>query len=204
MRVALDARSQRFLSAAGLLLVCGAAIRWLHWPLVMQCKERAPQARELHVKSADAKTLLPRLVEEEASAQQTRLQLDAALAYIGNDESVARILETLQHHAETLHVEFSAMKSSETEEPGQALALGEHMTLRQVPITMTVVGPYRQVGAFLGTLDGAPFLAQVQRLSVKRQSDTSPSVEAEMTLALYYANRAHQATSGAAVSAHDS
>ena len=203
MRVALDARTQRLVAAAGMLLVCGVVIRWAHWPVVAQSRERAAQTRELQVKVADARTLLPRLVEEEASLRQTRQQLDAALASIGSNESVARVLETLQHHAEVLHVEFSAVKSSEAEESGQPRALGGDLTLHEVPITVTLVGRSRQVGAFLGTLDGAPFLAQVQRLSVKRPSETSSTVQADMTLALYYASRVDPVSSGASRSSHD-
>ena len=203
MRVALDARTQLLLAAAGLLIGSGVVIRWAHLPVVARCRDDGAQIRELHVKIADARSLVPRLVEEEASLQQSRLQLEAALEDFGSEESVARMLETLQHHAEVLHLEFSAMKSSDTEESGETLALGRHLTLRQVPITVTLVGRYRQIGAFLATLDGAPFLTQVQRLSLKRQSETSSAVEAQMTLALYAADRVHDARLGAPVSSHD-
>jgi len=187
MRPKLESRYQLVLGITGLLVVLVGLVRFVYLPVIGQIREGASALHDLRVKIADAKGLLPKVPAQEVAFQQAKAQAQALQVRLGNGQALARILDALQARAQDLNLEFSATQSPPEGEPGNVMSLGPGFALHAVPLELIVSGRYRNLGEFLGTLHDAPFIAAVQRLSVRSLPEHHPQLEACINLAVYLA-----------------
>ena len=188
MRLHLERRDQLLIGVTGLSVLLLLLVRGCCLPVLGRIGERQVAANGLRVKIADAQGLLSKLPDEEAAYQQARQRFEAVQIHAGRDQSLARILDALRVRAGDLHLEFRATQAPPPgEEADRALHLGPHVVLHEAPVTLTLIGRYRDVGEFLDSLRDARFLTEVRALSMKPQSDRAAQLEATIKLTVYLA-----------------
>ena len=188
MRLHLEPRDDLLLGLTGLGVLLLLVVRGCCLPVLGQMRQRQVEANGLRVRMADAEGLLSKLPEEEAAYQQARQRFEDAQRHLGAGQSLARILDALRVRAGECHLEFRATQAPP---PGgdtdKTLQLGPQMVLHEAPVTLTLVGRYRDVGEFLASLREARFLTEVRALSMKPQPDGATQLEASITLTVYLA-----------------
>jgi Tfp pilus assembly protein PilO len=112
---------------------------------------------------------------------------------IGAGQSVARVLESISFLAREERVEIAAIQPQVAEEgevPTAVLELGPELSLRETPLTLSVVGTYRQVGMFLSHLTQGPFLASIRSLRLTKPTEGSSRLRADLAVSVYLAEQA--------------
>lgn len=185
----LTPRHRLVLGLAGAAALLVLLIRWVYLPVVGRIRDRAAAIRELRVKLADAQTVLSRLPAQEAAFQETSVRFGAFQARVGTDEALARILDTLRREAEREHLEFRANQLPTEDTAERAMRLGSTLVLRPVPVTLNLVGRYRSLGEFLGSLEHLPAVVTIETLSLSHKPELHPRLEATVQLAVYLVGR---------------
>ena len=180
------------LSITGLLMVLVLLVRWVYLPVIGQIRERRVAVQDLRVKIADAKELLPKLPAQEAAFQQAKQRFETLQIRLGNAQALANILDTLRTQAERLHLEFSATQLPYEEEAQGVIRLGAGLALREVPVTLTLIGRYRNLGELLGSLAEAPVVGAIDTLSVGSKPEFQPRLEANVSLKMWLAGNPSQ------------
>lgn len=181
----LHPQQQAVFGAAGALLILALAGRTMMWPLIRSIDDRYEQLRSLQVRIADARLLLDRRGEQEAALREAQSRYQASARRVGTERSIAKILEALNGLAKAHRLELVAVQPRAEEESRPMAALASGLTLREIPLTLRVTGRYRQLGEFLGSLSGAPFLSSVRRFALTKPQAGSLALHAEMVLAVY-------------------
>lgn len=164
------------------LLALVLAVRLFYLPAVGLIRDRRAALQDLRVKRADSALLEAALVEQEAALQRARQRRDLLDLRL-NQQTVARVLEELGAQARQRRLELTMVQSqAEGEQPVRME--GAELKLRRVPLTLKLKGSYRDVGAFLGWLARAPFLAVVGELKMEKPWAGDPNVQAELVLSV--------------------
>ena len=187
--VTLQGRSLYLLAATGVLGVLLVAVRFLYLPVVAQIRERRVALEELRVKMADVQQVTEELPNQEAAVRKAQERYRLLHDRLGNDQSVARILEGLDGLAKSKKLQLVATQSSAEETDERLVTLGPEIVLREIPLTVQLTGRYRQVAEFLGELEEAPFVASVRRLSMAKLAGEGARLQADLILAVYLADR---------------
>ena len=189
MSLSLTPRHRVVLGLAGAAALLALLVRWVYLPVVGRIRDRAAAIRELQVKLADVKDILPRLPAQDAAFQEASARFSAFQARLGTDEALARMLDTLRREAEHWHMEFRASQLSHEDVAKRAISLGPTLVLRPVPVTLNLVGRYRSLGEFLGSLERLPAVVTIETLSVSHTPELHPRLEATVQLAVYLVGR---------------
>ncbi len=189
MSIPLTSRDRLLLGMTGAAALLMLLVRWVYLPVVGCLRDRAAAIRELRVKLADAQDVLPRLPAQDAAFQETSARFGAFQARVGTDEALARILDALRREAEHWHLEFRANQLSTEDVAERAVRLGSTLVLRPVPVTLNLVGRYRSLGEFLGSLEHLPAMVTIETLSVSHKPELHPRLEATVQLAVYLVGR---------------
>lgn len=186
----LEMRHKIALGLTGGLAALILAVRFVYLPVFGAVGEKRATLLELKTKVADTTVLAARLPQEEAALAQAQKEYQAFLQRIGEEQSVARILDLLGKQAAGYRLQIVLLQQRADEgAPPRTLTLGPQLTLREVPLTLKLTGRYRQFGEFLGTLAEAPFIAAVKDVKLARVKAGEPDLEADMVLAVYVADR---------------
>ena len=181
----LTTRQKASVGLAVASLVCFLAVRVLYLPVFARIGERRATLTDLQVKVADAREFGATLPAEEAALRATSARNDTLERRLGEGQSVARILEALSEQAGDHRLQLVAVQPRAEEREERAVKLGSDLTLRAVPLALTLTGRYQQVGEFLGELGRAPFVASVEALSMTKPDAGSPKLQADLELAVY-------------------
>ena len=185
--VQLSGRQRQLLGVTGSALLLIFIARFLFLPVMARVNDRRATLRDLRVKIVDASRFEKELPHQQEEWQQVRERYQLLEDRIGSGQSVARILEVLSQQAKERHVGLAAVQSKVQESAASLVALGSDVKLREVPLRLTLIGRYRQIGEFLGWLPQAPFLASVWQIKLTRPLPGDLQVRAELVLAIYLA-----------------
>ncbi|MBI3011055.1 MAG: type 4a pilus biogenesis protein PilO [Candidatus Omnitrophica bacterium] len=175
------------LTAAGLGFVL--SVRFIYLPVRARIGERRAMLTDLKVKIADAHAFAQRLPGEEHALLLARERYDVLEGRIGRGQSVARVLELLSAQAKDHRLELVAIHPRMEEGEQDVMTLGPDLALREIPLRLQLTGPYRQLGAFVGELSSAPFLAAVQELQMTKPQADRAELKADLLLAVYLTER---------------
>ena len=175
------------LTATGACTMAVLVMRFLYIPLWGRVQERWTSLATLRVKMADARLSMERLPAEEAALTQAQERRQLLERRIGQEQSIARILEALGRQAKTHHLELVTMQPRADAHEEASVSLGPEIILRDMPLTVELTGRYRQLGEFLGELPSAPYVAAVKRMRITRPDLESPKLKADLVLAVYLA-----------------
>ncbi len=169
---------------AGSVLAGAVIAIWLVViPVVKWTGHQHVQIRELRIQLAEAQQFQQTAAAREQTLAQTRQQVQALQLQLSQGQGMAQIMDRLRADAERWHLEMNAAQSAD--HPAQSVSWRPQLSLQATPITLTVVGRYRAIGEFLGGLMRAPFVAEVERVSLKRHPERYPQLEANLTLLVY-------------------
>lgn len=177
------------LGGTGALCVLLLLLRLGYLPVISRIGERRAALQELRVKMVDVQRVRVDLPKQEAALRRAEERYRTLEKRLGHGQSVARILEELNELAKHKRVQLVATQSSLDEREGDLVTLGPDMILREVPLTVQLTGRYRQMAEFLGALNGAPFIASVQRLHMTKAQRDGYALQADLALAVYLAER---------------
>lgn len=177
------------LGGTGSLCVLLLLLRFCYLPVIFRIGERRAALQELRVKMVDVQRVRVDLPKQEAALRRAEERYRTLEKRLGHGQSVARILEELNELAKHKRVQLVATQSSIDEREGRLVTLGPDMILREVPLTVQLTGRYRQMAEFLGALDDAPFIASVQRLHMTKAQRDGYTLQADLALAVYLAER---------------
>ena len=186
MKIRLAMRQKILLggTAACLLLILAARVVYL--PLLGAIGERRATLQDLRVKISDAGVLTAELPEQEVTLQETQGRYDTLQGWIQSGDSMARILEAVSLRAKDHRLELVAVQPPAGEEVS-TLSLGFGLTLREVPLHLTLSGRYWNIGEFLGRLAEAPFITSVRSLKMTESAAGSGTLTADLVLAVHLA-----------------
>ena len=172
-------------SVACVLLLLAA--RYLYLPALAGIHTQEVALRDLEVRRSDAQGLAEKLPGQAAALQQEQEQVERLKNRIESAESLAHVLEMLQRQAKNYDLELTAVQRppSEEESASPATAFGSELAIREVPLTLQLVGRFRQLGEFLGKLLQVPFMVTVQELTVAKAETMRGRVRADVALSVY-------------------
>ena len=187
--VQLGFREQLMLGATAAAATLLLAVRFLYLPVIGRIGEQRAMIRDLVVKTADAQALAAQRPTTEAALRDAQQRYRTLEDQVGSGQSVGKILELLGAQAKAHRLELTVVQQAPDELQARVVTLGPELTLREVPLTLQVSGRYRQIGEFLGGLQEAPFLSSVRTLTMAKAQAESPTLRAELVLAVYLAER---------------
>jgi Tfp pilus assembly protein PilO len=189
-KVTLQARHKAVLGITGGLVMLVWAIRFLYSPLSFRIAERKTILHDLQVKLADARALAEQLPQEEEALRAVQARDEAMERRLGEGQSVARILEALGAEVKARRLELITLQAKEEGAEPVMVVVDPSLTLRAIPLSLKLSGRYQQIGAFLSGLSDAPFLASVQRLTMRRSAADNPLLRADVELIVYLSQAA--------------
>lgn len=189
--ITLEPRSQYLLAGTGALVALVLAVRFLYMPVLARIGERRSMLNDLRVKMADVRTLVDLRPQHEVALQESQARYQAfAQTRLGGGPSLARILEALNQEARDHRVQVTASQPHAEEGGSRLLPLWRDLTMREVLLTVEVAGRYRHISEWLGDLSRVPFMTSVKRLQLTKPQADSSKLRADLTLAVYLAERA--------------
>lgn len=186
---ALTAQQPWLLGGLGGLVALLVLIRVLYLPVTARISERQAVLHELRVKVADAKAMVDQRPRQEAAQREAQARFRALEARTGERQSVAGVLELIAASAKQHRLQLVAVKPRTDVHDRRVVPLGEEVSLQEVPLSLQVVGRYRQIGEFLGALEGSPFIASVRKVTMVRQQAGSAQLQADLELGIYLMER---------------
>ena len=176
---------------AGLVLASAGALlllRVVYLPLLAGIGHRYARLQEVRVKIADVRVLKEQQPTQQKALAQMKARQQTLQHQVGEGQSVARILETLSQQAKRHRLELVAVQPPAEEEAPRRVSVGPDMTLRELPLSVQLIGRYRQVGEFLGELYHAPFLSSVRQVMIAKPQADRAIIQADLALVVYLAD----------------
>ena len=181
---------QRAWIELGLVLVASAlALRFMCMPLLGRITTLRARLQEVGAQIADDTTLAGQAAAHEAVLAQAQREYQALAKRLGAEASLARVLETFKLQAQDHRIELMAAQPRAAEAKPRVVALGEDMTLREVPLTLQLTGRYRHIGEFLALLADEPFAVAVRSLKIAKTDGSRTQLRAELLLTVYLTDK---------------
>lgn len=160
---------------------------FLYAPLMSRIGQRSAALRTLARQIAEAEALMGGLEEQERALQQARTLYRYVEERAGQGPTLARVLEHLSAQARDHQLELTSVQPQSEAGEARAFSLGASLTLREVPVRLTLTGRFRQLGEFLEGLSQAPFFSSLHTLTLAKESRDGAPLQMELLLAVYLA-----------------
>lgn len=140
----------------------------------------------LQAQIAEAQRATAEQPDRARGLEEAKQRLAPLIRRVGQGQSMARVLETLNARAQEHRLQIVAVQPRAA--AASARAAAGSLTLREAPLELQVSGRYRQIGEFLGSLADAPFLAAVRTVTLSSPQE-SPLLEGRISLVVYLEER---------------
>ncbi|MDP3768370.1 MAG: type 4a pilus biogenesis protein PilO [Dehalococcoidia bacterium] len=141
------------------------------------------QLSALQAQIAEAQRATAEQPDRARRLEEAKQRLTPLTRRVGQGQSMARVLETLNARAQAHRLQIVAVQPRAAAASAARAAAGS-LTLREAPLELQVSGRYRQIGEFLGSLAEAPFLAAVRTVTLSSPQE-SPLLEGRISLVVY-------------------
>jgi Tfp pilus assembly protein PilO len=159
----------------------------LYAPLMTRIGQRNAALRKLAMQIAEAEALMGGLEEQERALQQARTLYRHVEERAGQGPTLARILEHLSAQARDHQLELTSVQPQSEAGEARAFSVGASLTLRDVPVRLTLTGRYRHIGEFLEGLNQAPFFSSIHTLTMAKSGHDVAPLQIELLLSVYLA-----------------
>ncbi|GEM_PF-1792198 len=185
-KLTVTAQQRVWIEIGLIFLVSVLALRFLCLPLLGRLSTLRVRAQEVAAQLAEGEAMAQHTSAHEAVLAQAQQRYATLSQRVGAETSLARVLETFRRQAQDHRVELMTMqpRASADAAPG-AVALGEGLTLREVPLTLQLTGRYRHLGEFFAGLDEEPFTVVVRSLKMSHVEGSRTQLRAELLLTVY-------------------
>ena len=188
-RITVGPRTRYLLITTAALSLMLVSVRFLYLPVIARIRHQHAAFQDLQVKMADVERVKEELPKQEIALHALQGRYQLLYTRFGNHQSIARILEGLDSLAKTKRLQLVAKQSVADQSTEQLIHLGPEIALHEIPLSIQLIGRYRQIAEFLGELDTAPFVASVKHLSLIKPGGENTRLQADLVLAVYVAEQ---------------
>ncbi len=177
------------LGVAGSLAAAGVVLWLLYLPAVRLLAGRRVALAAVRERIARGEASATEAPAEARRARELQDRYQQMLHRVESGGSMAHILEQISAQAKTHRLDLSMIQPRMELRDARAVRVGSDLTLREVPLTLRLTGRYQAIGAFLGGLPDAPYVAAVRQLTMQKPAAESHDLRAIVELAVFVAEQ---------------